>query len=41
MYLMVRFSKLFMTHLDAEFQKQANPRLKQLIACEVRDALNY
>lgn len=30
-----RFSKLFMAHLDSEFQKQANPTLKSLVADQV------
>lgn len=30
-----RFSKLFMAHLDTEFQQQANPSLKSLIADQV------
>lgn len=30
-----RFSKLFMAHLDSEFQKQSDPTLKSLIADQV------
>lgn len=30
-----RFSKLFMTHLQAEFSKQADPRVKTLISDQV------
>ena len=30
-----RFSKLFMAHLDSEFQKQSDPTLKSLIANQV------
>jgi hypothetical protein len=30
-----RFSKLFMSHLDAEFQKQSIPTLRSLIADQV------
>ncbi|KAG5354040.1 hypothetical protein C0989_009737 [Termitomyces sp. Mn162] len=29
------FSKLFMSHLDAEFKKQANPRVKSLVTDQV------
>lgn len=31
-----RFSKLFMSHLDAEFRKQAIPTLRSLIPDQVR-----
>jgi len=31
-----RFSKLFMSHLDTEFQKQANDTLRHLVADQVR-----
>ena len=34
-YNFLRFSKLFMAHLDSEFQKQANPTLKSLVADQV------
>lgn len=33
-----RFSKLFMAHLDTEFQKQADPTLKTLISSQVCDS---
>jgi hypothetical protein len=33
-----RFSKLFMAHLDTEFQKQSNLVLKSLVADQVRDS---
>lgn len=32
----VRFSKLFMSHLDTEFQKQSDPALKHLLSNQVR-----
>lgn len=35
----IRFSKLFMAHLDSEFQKQANPTLKSLVADQVGTTL--
>lgn len=31
-----RFSKLFMSHLDTEFQKQSDPALKRLLSDQVR-----
>jgi hypothetical protein len=30
-----RFSKLFMSHLDAEFQKQSSPSLRSLVSNQV------
>jgi hypothetical protein len=33
--LMSRFSKLFMSHLDAEFKEQADPAVKMLIESQV------
>lgn len=36
-----RFSKLFMAHLDSEFQKQLDPTLKSLVADQVRTALTW
>ncbi|KAG6851255.1 hypothetical protein H0H93_011691 [Arthromyces matolae] len=35
------FSKLFMSHLDAEFKKQANPKLKSLITDQFRGKQVY
>lgn len=34
----LRFSKLFMSHLDAEFRKQAAPSLKSLVADQVHSS---
>ena len=34
-HIVTRFSKLFMAHLDTEFQKQADPTLKTLISSQV------
>ena len=34
-HIAARFSKLFMAHLDTEFQKQADPTLKTLISSQV------
>lgn len=39
-----RFSKLFMAHLDSEFQKQSDPTLKSLIAnqvCVISSVMNH
>ncbi|KAG6814529.1 hypothetical protein H0H92_000055 [Tricholoma furcatifolium] len=35
------FSKLFMSHLDAEFKKQANPRVKSLITDQFQGKIVY
>lgn len=34
-YPFQRFSKLFMTHLQAEFSKEADPKVKTLIGDQV------
>ena len=39
--LSFRFSKLFMAHLDTEFQKQSDPGLKSLLADQFQGTQVY